>query len=133
PARMAAFLYDADAAEGKVLFDYLLQQYAAPSDMPIHKDVMQLAFYLARYQPLVSWELLQIDWARAGNSAFTQAGLALAMSALDFDEALRWARQINGRTGPDESLATMRQDTQRALYEMALMEPAVRRNVCIDC
>ncbi|MEO6907425.1 MAG: hypothetical protein ABI210_06005, partial [Abditibacteriaceae bacterium] len=55
-----------------------------------------------------------------------QADRALAMSGVDFVEAMKWARQIQSQ---DKTLPIK---TQQRLLEIALATPQQRRDLCLN-
>jgi hypothetical protein len=126
--RLAAMIYDLDAARGKVLLDGLLQSNPnAPQIMltPGKLQASDLVGALARYKPTVSWLILQNAWAanvnNPQNQAFDQQQLAEAMSQVDFDQAMSWARSIPGKEWGTNKLDPSRKyDTQLAILQNVL-------------
>jgi|GEM_PF-2298089 len=132
-ARMAGLIYDIDPAQGKVLFDRLLQQYESQAQDENSYSSRRisgvgLAYFLARYKPVVSWKILQNAHAKSqlrADKSSVDWGIALAMSALNFDEAMNWAAQETPRDG-------FNYDAQRKLLQLALVTPEVRRTLRFD-
>jgi len=132
-ARMAGLIYDIDPAQGKVLFDRLLKRYQSQQqDDNIYSSGrisgVELAYFLARYQPTASWEILQNERVKSqlrSDKWSVDWGTALAMSALNFDEAMKWAQQVTPRDG-------FNYDAQRKLLQIALATPEVRRTLRLD-
>ena len=126
--RLAAMIYDLDAARGKVLLDSLLQSNPnAPQIMltPGKLQASDLVEALARYKPTVSWLILQNAWAanvnNPQNQAFDQQQLAEAMSQVDFDQAMSWARSIPGKEWGTNKLDPSRKyETQWAILQNVL-------------
>lgn len=102
--RLAGMMYDLDPAQGKVFFDQLLQNNANAKQIISYAGKLNagaLAAPLARYKPAVSWLILQNAWAanikNPQQQGQDQVVLAEAMSAVDFDQAMNWARYIPGK------------------------------------
>jgi hypothetical protein len=132
-ARMAGMIYDIDPAQGKVLFDQLLKQYQSQNQddnpySPNRISGVDLAYFLARYKPTVSWMILQNAYAKSQmrkDNYSVDWGTALAMSALNFDHAMQWAQQVTTRDG-------FNYDAQRKLLQLALATPQTRRTLRFD-
>jgi len=132
-ARLVGLIYDRDKTEGKVLFDEWVKTYWAQlnTDILTRRSASEIAYSLARYKPRESWLMLQTEWAQSQENPSSridcQASLALAMSGVDFQQAMNWARQMEAQ---DKVLSIK---TQRRLLEIALSTPKQRRDLCMDC
>jgi hypothetical protein len=109
-----------------------LNRYRAQSEDSLysseHMSGVPLAYFLARYKPLISWEILQNEHAKTllqPSNESVNWGAALAISALNFDEAMKWAAQVTPRDG-------FNYDAQRKLLQIALATPQVRRTLRLD-
>jgi hypothetical protein len=103
---LASKIYDIDPARGKVLLDQLLQSNLHPDQNSSYQGNLQssdLAAAIARYQPITSWQMLQNSWAATAKNPQAQwvdyVDLAVAMSAVDFNQSMQWARHISATMG----------------------------------
>jgi len=144
PFHLAAMIYNLDTRRGKVLFDELLKKYQQQrkeffnSGRNISALDESLAYYMARYKLTVSWEILQNAHAKSKqqppqdnfyNRNYSQ--IPLAMSALNFDEAMRWARELPPQTNPLNN-SNNSANTQFRLLQIALATPQARRTLDFD-
>jgi hypothetical protein len=126
--RLAAMIYDLDATRGKVLLDSLLQSNPNAQQIMLTPGKLQasdLVGALARYKPTVSWLILQNAWAANVNDPQSQSSdqqqLAEAMSRIDFDQAMTWARSIPGKEWGTNKLDPSRKyETQWAILQNVL-------------
>ena len=132
-ARMAGMIYDIDPAQGKVLFDALLKRYQSQQgdDNRYSQNYINgndLAYFLARYKPSTSWLILQKEFAKSQLQKDQWSpgwDTELGMSAVDFDQAMKWAQQISRPQG-------FNYDAQRKLLQLALATPETRRTLRLD-
>lgn len=105
-AVLAGKIYDLNPARGKVLLDQLLQSNSQPDQNSSYQGDLQasdLATAIARYQPITSWQMLQNSWAITAKNPQAQwsdqVDLAVAMSSVDFNHSMQWARHISATMG----------------------------------
>ena len=131
--RLARTIYALDAARGKVLLDRLLQSNPNAQQImmtPDHLQASDLVIGLAHYKPAVSWFILQNAWAANLTNSQRQSsdlrGLALAMSQVDFDQAMKWARSIKGKEWGTNQLDTTRKYSAQLDILRSVLNPKQR-------
>lgn len=109
-----------------------------------HGDISSTdwSFYASFWNPAQARLGLEADWARLGQKArkpaqdedsglgWQQASLAMAMSAVDIDRALEWARQISDKPAPHNPSPRAR--ALKFIGELVLQEPSERRLLVIS-
>lgn len=99
------------------------------------------SYYAAFWNPAPARLNLEAEWARLERRAekpedkeygfrdYAQASLAMAMSAIDLDRSLEWARQMSGKPSPNNSSPRAR--ALGFIGELLLQEPQKRRLLVI--
>lgn len=126
--RLAGMIYDLDAARGKVLIDELLRMRGNMEQMIVTYGYLETSGAIApltKRKLITGWLILQNAWAHDLRSPESHSGdpkiLTVAMSQVDFNQAMQWARNIPGKQWGTRKLDPSRKhDAQLAILKDVL-------------
>ncbi|HEX9996919.1 MAG TPA: carboxypeptidase-like regulatory domain-containing protein [Abditibacterium sp.] len=140
--RVGALVFELDEALAGELFEQSAKDGEESRREHGSGPSVDWGFYASFWNPAQARLTLEADWARLHQKeqkpsedkynalGWNQASLAMAMSAVDLDRALEWARQISDKPSPNNP--SPRSRALEFMGELLLQEPGKRRLMVIS-